>query len=337
MKMKKLDESDFKILKTLLADSRTSFTELADICGISVTAVQRRYRRLKKTGIINSENMHLNPVAVGFESVAEVGIITKFADREKALDSLINIPGLQMFNFPDTFETIGKYNIYGLIVGRRLDQLTETVEQIDSHPLVRDVDLLIVADPWTGPWHPENLVVDISKREKPIKRPQESATKFEQIDLDEIDKAIVKMLTLNSRVPFNKIAKKLDVSTATVIRKYKVLREKKVLSLSSISIDLKKLGYKAIFDAFIKVDKRSNLPQVEAQLLEIPNTIFFYKFIGGTYDIRTGTIVADFQDVFRIKKQICSMENIKTCEFYMNDLIYPWPFDLPGHLLLECY
>jgi Lrp/AsnC family transcriptional regulator for asnA, asnC and gidA len=321
-------------LKTLLAESRTSFTELADVCGISVTAVQRRYRRLKKTGIINSENMYLNPVAMGFQSIAEVGIITNFVDREKVVNLLRNIPALQIFNFKDSFETIGKYNIYGLVIGRRLDQLTETVEKIDVNPLVRNVDLLIVAEPWISAWHPENLMVDVSEREKLI-RPQKSENKFEQTFLDEIDKVIVKMLMLNSRVPFNKIARKVGISTSTVIRKYKVLRDKKVLNLSSISIDLKKLGYKAIFDSYIKVDKRSNLPQIESQLLEIPNTIFLSKFIGGAYDIRTGTIVADFQDVFRLKKQICSMTQIKTSEFYMNDLVYPWPFDLLGHLLID--
>lgn len=324
-------------MKTLLAESRTSFTELADVCGISVTAVQRRYRRLKKTGIINSENMYLNPVAMGFQSIAEVGIITNFVDREKVVNSLRNIPALQIFHFADTFETIGKYNIYGLIIGRRLDQLTETVEKIDINPLVRNVDLLIIAEPWISPWHPENLTVDVSEREKLIERPQKSDKGFGQAFLDDVDKGIVKMLMLNSRVPFNKIARKLRITTATVIRKYKVLREKKVLTLSSISIDLKKLGYKAIFDAYIKVDKRSNLPQIEAQLLAIPNTIFLSKFIGGTYDIRTGTLVTDFQDVFHIKKQICSMAHIKTSEFYINDLVYPLPFDLLGHLLLDHY
>jgi len=279
--------------------------------------------------------MHLNPVALGFEDIADVGMITDCADREKVSASLKNIPALQILNLADNFETIGKYNIFGLAIGKKLDQLTEIVEKIDINPLVRNVDLLIIADPWIGPWHPENLMVNLSEREKPIKRPQKSHSKFEPTYLDEIDKIIVKMLMHNSRVPFNKMARKLKISTATVIRKYKLLREKKVLQLSSIAIDLKKLGYKAILDTFIKVDKRSNLPQTETQLLEIPNTIFLSKYVAGTYDLRTATIVADFQDIFRLKKQICSMPNIKTSEFYINDLVYPWPFDLLGHILLD--
>jgi Lrp/AsnC family transcriptional regulator, regulator for asnA, asnC and gidA len=305
------------------------------MCGISVTAVQRRYRRLKETGVINSENMHLNPVAMGFENVAEVGIETNFADREKVLDSLRNIPALRIFNFAGNFETIGKYNIYGLAIGKRLDQLTETVGKIDSNPLVINVDLLIDAEPWISPWHPENLRVNLAEQEKVIKRPQKTDNRFEPTYLDEIDKGIIKMLMQNSRVPFNKIARKLNSSTATVIRKYKLLREKKVLTLSSIAIDLKKLGYKAVLDTFIKVDKRSDSPQTETQLLEIPNVIFFSKYVGGAYDFRTGTIVAEFQDVSRLKKQICSMSNIKTSEFYINEVVYPWPFDLLGHTILD--
>ena len=48
-KTKQIDKTDSKILNTLLIESRTSFTELAKICGISITATIRRYNRLKKT------------------------------------------------------------------------------------------------------------------------------------------------------------------------------------------------------------------------------------------------------------------------------------------------
>ena len=81
--MRQIDEADSIILKTLLAESRTSFTELAKICGISVTAVIRRYGRLKKTGIILGEHMHLNPLSLGYESVAEVGILTGLENQKK--------------------------------------------------------------------------------------------------------------------------------------------------------------------------------------------------------------------------------------------------------------
>jgi Lrp/AsnC family transcriptional regulator for asnA, asnC and gidA len=311
-------------------ESRTSFTELAKICGISVTAVQRRFNRLIKSGIICRENMYLNPIAVGYKSIAELGIITNLVDRKKVLDSLRNVPRLQVFDV-----MIGKYTISGLVRAKTLDDLNETVRMIDIKPLVKSVDLLIYADLWINTWHPENLMVNLSERKNLTKKMKKFDTKFKPVSLDEMDKSIARMLMEKSRTPFSTMAKNLKISTNTVIQRYKFLREKNVLNLSTISVDLKKLGYKAILDTFIKVKKRGKLLETETQLLNIPNSIFLAKFVSGAYDLRTATIVADFQDVFWIKSQIYSMENIKTAEFYLNDLVGPWPTEVIGQTLLD--
>jgi DNA-binding Lrp family transcriptional regulator len=62
-----IDTADSIILKTLLTESRTSFTELSELCDISITSVIRRYTNLKKRGIIVGEHMHLNPLSVGMK------------------------------------------------------------------------------------------------------------------------------------------------------------------------------------------------------------------------------------------------------------------------------
>ena len=66
--------------------------------------------------------------------------------------------------------------------------------------------------------------------------------------MDKIDLYIGKILTGNARMSFTKIAKKLGISTSTVIKRYNRLR-KKVLPYSYLTINLKKLGYvgKVIF------------------------------------------------------------------------------------------
>ena len=110
-KTKQIDETDSKILNTLLIESRTSFTELAKISGISITATIRRYNRLKKSGIICGENMHLNPLSVGYESIAEIGIMIDLADKEKAAQALSNIHSVRITTF--NASSLGKYNIYG--------------------------------------------------------------------------------------------------------------------------------------------------------------------------------------------------------------------------------
>ncbi len=332
---KKIDEIDSKILNTLLIESRTSFTELAKICGISVTATIRRYNRLKKTGIICAENMYLNPFSVGYESIAEIGIITDLADREKVAQALDKMQSPRITTF--TASPLGKYNIYGILRARRLDELTQLIQRIDIKPFTKSVDVLIYADLWNSPWHPENLVARPSEWENFIIKTRKSLPNFEHVALDDIDIRIVKMLMENSRIAFKDVAEKIEISTKNVIQRYHFLREKNVLNLSTISVDLLKLGYKAIIDIYINVDNVGNLPEIETQLLKIPNLTFCVKYIGGTYDMRVAIIAADFDDTFRLRKQINSLENIRKTEFYIHEIPDIWPIDALGPALLRAY
>jgi Lrp/AsnC family transcriptional regulator, regulator for asnA, asnC and gidA len=331
-KTKKIDKTDCKILNTLLVESRTSFTELAKICGISITATIRRYNRLKKTGIICGENMYLNPLSVGYESIAEIGIMTDLADKEKVAQALDKKQSSRIATFSPS--PLGKYNIYGQLRARKLVELTELIRRIDVKPFTKSLDILIFADLWNNSWHPENLVAKSSEWENFIVKTRKSIPNFEHVALDEIDKRIMKMLMENSRISFKDIAEKLEISIKNVNQRYRFLREKNVLNLSTISVDLLKLGYKAILDIYINVDNKGNLPGTEAHLLEIPNLTFCAKYVGGVYDIRVAVVVASFDDVFRLKKRINSIENIQKTEFYLHELPGSWPVDILGPVLL---
>ena len=276
--------------------------------------------------------MHLNPLSVGYESIAEIGIMTDLADKEKAAQALRNIHSVRITTF--NASSLGKYNIYGQIRARKLDELTRLIQRIDIKPFTKSLDILIFADLWNNPWHPENLVVRPSERENFITKTRKSIPNFEHIDLDETDKHIMKMLMENSRIAFKDIAEKTKISTKNVIQRYQFLREKNVLNLSTISVDLFKLGYNAILDIYINVDNRGTMHEIEAQLLRTPNLIFCAKYVGGAYDLRVAIILLNFEDVFRFKKQINSIENIRKTEFYLHEIPSPWPIDIFGTTLL---
>ena len=50
MSMIKTDQIDAKIISTLIKDARTTLTDLAKICKISLPAVKKRIEQLKKKG-----------------------------------------------------------------------------------------------------------------------------------------------------------------------------------------------------------------------------------------------------------------------------------------------
>ena len=330
-KTRQIDKIDSKLLSALLAESRASFTKLAEICGVSVTAVIRRYNRLKKTGTILGEHMYFNPLSVGYEAIAEIGIMTDLADREKAMHMLITQRAIRLAS------SVGKYDIYGLLMTKNLNDLDNLVRRIDIKPFVKSLDILLFAEMWANPWHPENIAVKASDRETFAPQSRKPISKFESISLDKNDILIAEMLMNNSRIAFKDIAEKVNISTKNVIQRYHILREKKALNLSTISLDIFKLGYRAILDVYLKVEHRGTLPEFEANLLQIPNSTFCAKLVGGAYDLRAAFIVATFDDVFRLRTQISSLKNIRTAEYYLHEIPGPWPNDFMGQSWLLQY
>lgn len=51
--MRELDETDLEILQLLMANARRSFSDIADVVGLSPPAVSDRVARLEETGVIN--------------------------------------------------------------------------------------------------------------------------------------------------------------------------------------------------------------------------------------------------------------------------------------------
>ncbi len=84
----KIDEIDARILKNLLKEARTTFTDIAAECGISVSAVRVRFERLKKEKVITGEIMQVNPKAIGYNFVADLGITTNIEDEKEVLEFL---------------------------------------------------------------------------------------------------------------------------------------------------------------------------------------------------------------------------------------------------------
>ena len=78
----KIDEIDAKILRLLLLESRTSFTDIADECEITVTAVRMRYKNLWKQGVINGEVMLVNPHSLGYQHIVDLCITNAIEDEK---------------------------------------------------------------------------------------------------------------------------------------------------------------------------------------------------------------------------------------------------------------
>jgi DNA-binding Lrp family transcriptional regulator len=316
-----IDEIDAIILKSLLNESRTSFTEIAKECGISIVAVRMRYKNLWKAGIINGEIMQVNPYSLGYKYITVLGITTAKENQDKAAEFLKN-----KFSIPWVGRKFGKYDFNIQVPFCTIEELSKTQRDLEANPLIKHVDVLI----WSGSIiieHPENLVI------KPFRGKIEHTPviiKQTEIQMDEIDRKIAKILAHKARTSFRKISEQVGISTKNVIERYKKLRGT-VLTLSTITVDLNKLGYTGAF-LFIKLENKSKITEVSTELLKIPNVIVLIKYIA-PFDVFAHAVFEDFQEYFRLIEIINNIQNIEQLDISLVPIYPQWPPNFFAHLL----
>jgi Lrp/AsnC family transcriptional regulator for asnA, asnC and gidA len=325
----KIDETDSKILKMLLTESRTSFTNIAKECKITVGAVRMRYKHMWKEGVINGEVTLINPHCLGYRHIVDLGIVTNNDDEKEVADYLEKKPYISQ-----VVTHIGKYNFYGKAALRELNKLSKIVEELESNPKIKHVDTFIWAEA-VNVEYPQNLVVKPTegdnKHPKIKQRPLLTNIEEAPVGIDEIDRKIAITLARNSRTPFSKIAKGLSLSTKTVIQRYKKLR-KNLLTLSTITLDLNKLGFSALANLYIKVSNRSKLNEIYSQLLKIPNIIVIIRLIGN-YDLYVAIVIENFEKMFEITEKIREISGIETPDTVLTPIMPSWPLNLFSPLL----
>jgi Lrp/AsnC family transcriptional regulator for asnA, asnC and gidA len=319
-----IDEIDAKIIKTLLSESRTSFSKIAKDCKISVAAVRMRYKHLWKIGIINGETMLVNPYALGYSYICLIGMVVNAENEQKAIDFLASKPYI-----PIVFKNFGKYSLGTQVALRNIDKLSKMQQDLEESQLIKHVDSLILVDDMIIE-HPENLIVKpFNGRIEPESKVMEK--KGPNVQLDEIDRKIAKILTQKSRTSFRKIAAQLGTSPKRVIERYKKLREN-LLTLSTITVDLNKLGYSAGAYLFIKLANKGTTSEVATELLKTPNLIVLVKYIG-IYDLFAHVVFEDFQQYFKIVENIKKIQNIEQLDIFLTPNFPAWPLNRFASLL----
>ncbi len=323
---KKLDQIDAKILKILLKEARTSFTDIAKECKITIGAVRMRYKNMVKAGIINGQIMQVNPQSLGYKCVADIGIITSMDNEKKVSEFLKTRPYIQHI-----LGLFGKYNLGVKVALKDVKQLTEIIDDLESNIYIKHVDAMIWAEV-VNMDHSENLIIKPLSQDEPI-LPSKPAkiVNNEEIELDQKDRQIARILTSNARIPFKKIAEELGISTKNVIQRYKRLQGN-LLTLSSVTVDLNQLGYNAMAHNFIKVGNRSKMPEVYAQVLKIPNVIVAIRLIG-TYDLLVIAVLETFEDEFNLRASLRRIQDIEKTDTFLNPNFKAHPLNIFSQLI----
>jgi Lrp/AsnC family transcriptional regulator for asnA, asnC and gidA len=137
----RIDELDQKIIRALQNDARTSFTDIAKSCGVSTDTVSKRFRRLRRIGVIVRATLWISNKGFGFEHLANFGIRVEYPHLEEVFDSLRRMPQCHFCTL-----SMGRYNIIAYAATKDLESLARLKEQVENHPAVREVAMNFLID-----------------------------------------------------------------------------------------------------------------------------------------------------------------------------------------------
>lgn len=137
----KIDEIDINIIRALQKDARTNFTYIAKGCGVSTDTISKRFRKMKRTGIVRGTTILLNPKSFGYDCVASLGIGVNYPHVREVVEFVRKMPDV-VFCTP----SMGRHGIFAIAVLKNVGRLGQVKESIKGHPMVREVTTSIWVD-----------------------------------------------------------------------------------------------------------------------------------------------------------------------------------------------
>lgn len=130
----KIDKIDINIIRALQKDARTNFAGIARDCGVSTDTISKRFRKMKKAGVIRGTTILLNPKSFGYGCVGSLGIDVSYPHLMEVVESLRKMPEIVTCT-----TSMGKHDIFCIAVLKNVGRLSQVKDLIKGHPAVREV------------------------------------------------------------------------------------------------------------------------------------------------------------------------------------------------------
>jgi len=146
-----LDRLNQKLIQELQNNGRCSYTELAEMLGVTEGTVRKRIKDLQNRNIIKIAAV-LNPYEIGYSFISIMALQVKMADLRQVADTLAKKPNVYYLAF-----VTGRYDLLAIIASRTPQELSDFIQKhISSIPsIIRTetfVNLEVIKGPWTGAW-----------------------------------------------------------------------------------------------------------------------------------------------------------------------------------------
>lgn len=139
-----------------------------------------------------------------------------------------------------------------------------------------------------------------------------------QIEIDGIDKEILRYLMEDARKPILQIAKNLGISGAAIHQRLKKLEEAQVISGSKFTINHKVLGYKTMAFIGVYLEKAANNLQAVKELKKIPEVLECH-YTTGNWSILIKIICRDNEHLMQLlNKKIQPIDGVSRTETFIS-------------------
>jgi len=99
-------------------------------------------------------------------------------------------------------------------------------------------------------------------------------------------------------------------------------------------VNLEKLGYSGMGFIMIKLLNKDKMPDIYAQVCQIPNVIVARR-LKGTYDLRLIVALKDARDITQQQEKINNIRGIEKYEITIHKTFPAWPVNLYAPLLFS--
>ena len=298
--MEKLDVKDRKILYELDLDSRQSFSQLGKKVGLHKDVVAYRVKKLQEKGIIKNFFTHVSCTKLGYSGVKFYFSYKNITPeiKQKIIDYLVKNPytqdvhsneGQYDLSVISYVENVAKfYDIWKNIINEYKDFFSNQIFCVQSTWIIYRLTFLL--DEKSNKINDRITLIESSADKK--------------IEIDSLDKKILELLVINSRIKTLEIAENLHSTVNTINSRIKNLVKMGVIMNYSISIDWPKIGYQ-----WYKADVVLKNPKKMQQILDyvITNPNFFCRVSSlGYVDLELMFILNNANQLHQIMEDLSS-------------------------------
>lgn len=292
----KLDLKNKKLLYELDLNSRQPFNELARKLKLSKTAVLYRINHLKKEGIIKQFQTVIDIGKLGFIGF-RLYLSLQGTTPQKKKEIIEFFKQKSIVAWVVSIE--GEYDLGILVLTKSIKEMNVLWKEILKKYVnyIKDRRLTIMTK---ASYFSRAFLLDLKQNIYEITLISEP----EEIEIDEKDKEILKLMAPNGRIPIIELASKVKLTPKTVIQRVKRLEDKKIIVGYKTVFDLEKLGYK-YFKIHFKL--RNVTEEKERKFKSFvknnPNIVYDDEVLGGD-DFEIELQVRDLDDLRNILNKI---------------------------------